>query len=159
MNTPIAVDHQVVRVGSSFDEFTRKLEAALGRFDPAPLRQPGPNPAAVAAQLKAMEGEQGLMLFNVQDHGQLLALMGTPGKAKQYVFGNPLIALQMTRHDLRAALYAPLRLLVYEAPTQAVYAEYDLPSSLFGQFGNPDVSQVAQSLDEKVKQLLIKVDQ
>ena len=76
------------------------------------------------------------MLFEIQQHGKLLGIVGAARKAKQYVLGNPLIAIQMTRHDIRASLYAPLRMIVYEIEGHAVRAEYDLPSSLFGQFGN-----------------------
>ena len=159
MSTLIEVHHQMVKATSSFDDFTRQLEAALGRFDPTVLQKAGTEPTVVAAQLKAMEGEQGLMLFNIEDHGQALAVVGAPRKARQYVLGNPLIAMSMTRLDLRAALYAPLHVLVYEAPDQAVYIEYDLPSSLFGQFGNAAVTEVAQELDEKVVKLLAKADQ
>ncbi|MEH1931568.1 DUF302 domain-containing protein [Nostoc sp.] len=87
-----------------------------------------------------------------------MTIVGTPKKAKQYVVGNPLIAIQMTQHDIRAALYAPLRVLVYKAADQSVYVEYDLPSSLFGQFGNAEVTKVAKSLDLKLVNLIAKVD-
>ena len=42
------------------------------------------------------------------------AIAGQKRKAVQYVVGNPLFALQMTQHDIRAGLYAPLRVLIYE---------------------------------------------
>ena len=97
------------------------------------------------------------MLFNVQDHGRLLGIYGTPKKAKQYVLGNPLIAATMTRHDMRAGLYAPLRLIVYEADDRSTRIEYDQPSSLFGQFNNPEITAVARSLDGKLASLINKV--
>ncbi len=98
------------------------------------------------------------MLFNIQDHGKLLKIFGTPRKAKQYVLGNPLIAITMTRHDIRAAGYAPLRMLVYEGDDQSTRVEYDQPSSLFGQFNNPEVTTVGQSLDAKLANLIKKAD-
>src|ERR1700747_605643 len=73
------------------------------------------DPRSGEARLKASAGEEGLMLFNVLEHGKLLNIVGFPRKAKQYDLGNPLIAMTMTRYDIRAALYAPLRVLVYEA--------------------------------------------
>ena len=109
-------------------------------------------------RIKAAAGEEGLMLFNVQDHGKLLNLFGTPKKARQYVLGNPLIAAMMTRHDIRAGLYAPLRLFVYETDDHATRIEFDKPSSLFGQFNNPEVTVVAQSLDAKLASLIEKAE-
>ena len=72
----------------------------------------------------------------------------------QYVVGNPLFALQMTRHDVRAGLYAPLRLFVYETEDGRVFVEHDLPSSLFGQFRHDHVTPAAQMLDRKMEELI-----
>jgi uncharacterized protein (DUF302 family) len=103
-----------------------------------------------------MAGAEDLMLFQVLDHGGLMVLYGKARKAKQYVLGNPLTASQMTRHDIRAGLYAPLRLLVFEAEDGSLSVEYDLPSSLFGQFKNEAVTEVARGLDVKVDRLIEK---
>ena len=100
--------------------------------------------------LKSLEGSCGLIIFNIQDHGALLNIYGKPRKAKQYVIGNPLVAIQMTIHDIRASLYAPLRMIVYEDENKKTFVEYDLPSSLFGQFGNDEILQVARGLDSKL---------
>jgi uncharacterized protein (DUF302 family) len=158
MNDSITASHQVVKVTSSFDRFTQHLEAALGHLDRTIFDQVETAPAMVEAYLKQLEGEQGLILFGMEDHGALLTIIGAPRKAKQYAIGNPLIAMSMTQHDMRAALYAPLHVLVYEAPNQQVYVEYDLPSSLFGQFGNAAITKVAASLDVKLAKLLALVD-
>jgi uncharacterized protein (DUF302 family) len=64
----------------------------------------------------------------------------------------------MTRLDIRAALYAPLHVLVYEQPDKVSFVEYDLPSSLFGQFGNAEVTRVGESLDTKFERLIRKAD-
>ena len=60
----------------------------------------------------------------------------------------------MTQHDIRAGLYAPLRVLVYEDEGGKAFVEYDRPSSLFGQFGNGSVTEVAAMLDRKLEQLV-----
>jgi hypothetical protein len=49
----------------------------------------------------------------------------------------------MTQHDIRASLYAPLRVLIYENEEGKTCVEYDKPSSLFGQFGAPDPDGLA----------------
>jgi Domain of unknown function DUF302 len=61
--------------------------------------------------------------------------------AMQYEIGNPLTAERMTRHVLAAGLYAPLRVALYEDESGQAIFEYDLPSSLFGQFGDERVTE------------------
>ena len=68
--------------------------------------------------------------------------------------GNPLFALQMTQHDIRASLYAPLRVLIYEDGQGKTCVEYDRPSSLFGQFGNGRIASTAAMLDKKLESLI-----
>jgi uncharacterized protein (DUF302 family) len=101
-----------------------------------------------------MVGPSGFMLFQTSNHGALLHLAGQTKKAAQYIVGNPLFAFQMTRHDIRAGLYAPLRVLLYEDEEGKTRVEYDRPSSLFGQFGNAKVTEVAAMLDRKLEQLV-----
>ena len=59
----------------------------------------------------------------------------------------------MTEPDIRTALYAPLRVLLYENQNGKACIEYDRPSSLLGQFGNMAVTEVADMLDRKLEQL------
>jgi uncharacterized protein (DUF302 family) len=103
-----------------------------------------------------MVGPSGFMLFRASDHGALLRLAGQQKPSLQYLVGNPLFAVQMTQHDIRAGLYAPLRVLVYENEHGKTCVEYDRPSSLFGQFGNAKVTDVATMLDRKLEQLAAK---
>ena len=110
----------------------------------------------VRARLEAMVGPSGFMLFRASNHGSLLRLVGQKKKAIQYLLGNPLFAIQMTQHDVRASLYAPLRVLLYENEQGKTCVEYDKPSSLFGQFGNAKVTEVAAMLDRKLEQLVAK---
>jgi hypothetical protein len=64
--------------------------------------------------------------------------------------GNPLIAWRMTRIDVRAALYAPLTVLIDGADDARTRIEYDLPSTVLGQFGNGDVRSVGLELEDKL---------
>ena len=107
MERAIEVRHVSLEINADFGSFTQALERSLGRFDYSLYKDLETNPRSVEERLKAAAGEEGLMLFNVQEHGRLLNIVGSPRKAKQYVLGNPLIAVTMTRHDIRAALYAP----------------------------------------------------
>ncbi len=156
MERTVAILHVSLELDVDFEGFTRALERLLGRFDEGLLAGLATAPARVEERLGKAAGEEGLMLFAVRDHGLLQAVHGSRRQARQYVVGNPLVATDMTRHDIRAGLYAPLRLLVY-APRDGVTAvEYDQPSSLFGQFGNDAVTAVARSLDAKVARLVAK---
>ena len=94
------------------------------------------------------------MLFGTMDHGALLSIFGVKTKAIQYVLGNPLIAIQMTRHNPAAGLYAPLRVLVYEDDRGRTCLESDKPSSLFGQFNDDRITTVASLLDRKLEDLI-----
>ena len=60
----------------------------------------------------------------------------------------------MTQHDIRAGLYAPLRVLLYENEDGKPCVEYDKPSSLFGQFGDDRISPTAAMLDQKLEALV-----
>jgi uncharacterized protein (DUF302 family) len=151
----ITVQHRRLTLDAAFEAFTAAFEKLLGRFSEAPLGDATP-PDRAAAAIRAMEGEQGLMLFQTLDHGTALALVGVKRRARQYLVGNPLVAASMSRHDVRAALYAPLRVLVYDGEAGRAVVEFDQASSLFGQFGNGDVTAVARALDEKLDRLIEK---
>ena len=94
-----------------------------------------------------LEAAPELSIFLKRDHGMLLGIYGAARSAMQYEIGNPLTASRMTRYQLGAANYAPLRVVVFEAETGGTRIEYDLPSSLFGQFGDERVTEVALGLD------------
>jgi Domain of unknown function DUF302 len=107
MNTTrISVDHVRLATNKPFEDVTKAFEQQLGCFDPKVRK-------AAKAKIEAMVGPSGFMLFGTQDHGALLRLAGQKRKAVQYIVGNPLFTLQMTQHDIRASLYAPLRVLIY----------------------------------------------
>jgi uncharacterized protein (DUF302 family) len=148
-----------VRVTSDrpFADVQAVFERRLGRFEPDVYEALAENgdAAAVRARLEAMAGSSGFMLFRTSDHGRLLRLVGQQRKAVQYLIGNPLFAVEMTRHAIGAALYAPLRVLIYEAEDGKTCIEYDRPSSLFGQFGDERVSPMAAALDQKLEDLAV----
>lgn len=149
----ISVSHCAIDLSVAFDRFVQALEQLAGRFDPAAFRQASDFESAQAL-IKHMEGEQGLMIFERLDHGFLLAMSGKPTKLLRYYIGNPAVAFSMTRHDVRAALYASLSVLVYEVDARTTRVEFDQPSRLFGQFGNPAVMEVGLQLDRKLRVLI-----
>lgn len=155
----ITVSHQRILLNSTYELFTGNLESLVKRLHPEYANGALMAPQDVQSYLESLQGDTGLILFNIQNHGDLLNLYGKPRKAKQYVIGNPLIAIQMTVQDIRTALYAPLRMIVYESEDHIVFAEYDLPSTLFGQFSNINVLEVAKGLDIKLLNVINLADQ
>jgi uncharacterized protein (DUF302 family) len=155
--TTAAVTHLNYRSSKPFDAVCAAIEHQLGRFDAAalaPLLSSGASAADIDSKIHAMEGPNGLMLFAVRDHGQLLSLAGKNAYARQYELGNPLIAREMTQVDLRSGEYAPLRILVYVSADKLTHVDYDLPSTVFGRFQSPDVDKVATGLDHKLEVLV-----
>jgi Domain of unknown function DUF302 len=75
--------------------------------------------------------------------------------ARQYEIGTSLTASKMTRHQLAAALYAPLRVVLFEDANGRGIFEYDKPSSLFGQFGYERVTEVGLDLDPTLEAALL----
>jgi hypothetical protein len=95
-----------------------------------------------------------LWIFSMRDHGSLTAADGLKSKAIQYEIGNPLTAERMTRYHLAAALYAPLRVVLYEDEGGQALFEYDLPSSVFGQFNDDRITSVGFELDADLESVL-----
>ncbi|MFZ0559676.1 MAG: DUF302 domain-containing protein [Methylovirgula sp.] len=104
--------------------------------------------------IQPLTGESGFMLFLELDHSGWLPLYGITRKAVRLMFGNPLIAITMIRHDIEAALFAPVELLLVEnADGEGSTITYDLPSSLMRAETNPKLLEAAQALDAKVATL------
>jgi uncharacterized protein (DUF302 family) len=150
------VDHIRLESDKPFEDVAKAFERQLGRFAPDVAKPliAGGDVEEARAKIEAMAGPSGFMLFGTSDHGALLRIVGQKRKAIQYVVGNPLFALQMTQHDIRAGLYAPLRVLIYENDEGKTCVEYDRLSSLFGQFGNDRIAPTAAMLDRKLEALV-----
>jgi len=155
--TVTSTTHVNYKTAKSFAAVTADLEKQLGKFDPSiygPSAGGKIDPAEIEAKSRAMEGSSGLMIFAKYEHGSLLALKGRKAAARQYVIGNPLIALQMTQVNILAGEYAPVRIYVYTGEDNLTHVDYDLPSSVFGRFGSAAIDQVAKGLDEKLERLV-----
>lgn len=149
---PVEVVHVVIRSTKSFAAVRDALERSVPRLDPE-------IPTLLADGLtdrlrQRLQGAAVLSIFSEFDHGGLLRLYGKPRNAVQYLIGNPLTASTMTRYGLAAGLYAPLRVILYEADDGGSCLEYDLPSSLFGQFGDERITEVGRTLDVELGRAL-----
>jgi uncharacterized protein (DUF302 family) len=139
-----------------FDAFGSALESLLGVMDVSALGALGPVSAEAArAKLASFVGPSGFALFQKIDHGTLLsALTGRRVRATTYVFGNALIAIEMTKHAPEVGLYVPLRLYVREIEAGKLLLVHDLPSQAVKALGSEDASHVAEGLDVKIEALI-----
>ncbi len=150
----IQVEHVRILSRKSFESVKAELESLIPHVDDGifVLLRYG------EAERARQELEKGptLSIFGFRDHGALLKIYGLERKAIQYDIGNPLTASQMTLHQLSAALYAPIRVLLRESPAGDAAFEYDRPKSVFGQFNHTGVIAVAEKLDRDLQAVLQK---
>jgi Domain of unknown function DUF302 len=148
----VDVEHRFIECQSSFDEVHRSLLASVPALKPEiwDMLARGEWDKVEVARRTGPK----LWLFLTRNHGELTTADGVKSKAMQYEIGNPLTATRMTRHQLAAGLYAPLRVYLYEDAKGQVTFEYDLPSSLFGQFGDERVTAVGCELDMELEEAL-----
>jgi uncharacterized protein (DUF302 family) len=141
----IAVEHIKISSERSFAEVRRRLEGTLPKLNASIVEA-----LRSGNQKRAKDYEESgpkLSIFEERDHGALLRIFGSRGNALQFEIGNPLTASKMTRYQLSAALYAPLRVVLFEDEQGNGVFEYDKPSSFFGQYGDERVTEVGRYLD------------
>jgi uncharacterized protein (DUF302 family) len=150
-----SIEHRILRCGRSFERVHDALIRSVPALDLALVEMltHGEKEKVEAARRELSK----LWIFSIFDHGALTAADGQNSKAMQYVIGNPLTAERMTRHHLAAGLYAPLRVILYEDKDGHAIFEYDLPSSLFGQFGDDRITSVGLELDAELETALAAV--
>lgn len=148
----LVIEHCALECVRPFDEVHRALVGSLPALKPelSGILARGEKDKVERAR---RDGPK-LWLFLVRNHGELTAADGLTSKAMQYEIGNPLTAERMTRHVLPAALYAPLRVVLYEDAAGRAIFEYDRPSTLFGQFDDERVTQVGRELDTELETVL-----
>ncbi len=139
----------------AYEAFTHELERLLGTMELDVTSRLAARPQELRDALHAAVGASDFALFQKIDHGGLLTVLGgIATRATTYVFGNGLIAYEMTRIDPRAGLYVPLRMFVRAIGPLDTQVTYDVPSSLLDQLGSAEITAVAESLDRKVDVLI-----
>lgn len=150
----IMVEHIRISSALPFAEVRRKLQAALPPRDPdivAALRSGDKD------RVRDYEENGPTFLLEQElDHGALLQIAGDKRNALQFAIGNPITATKMTRHQVSVALYAPVRVLLFEDEQGRGVFEYDKPSSVFGQYGDERVTEVGRSVDVALQSILRK---
>jgi uncharacterized protein (DUF302 family) len=158
-STPLPVEHIVIKTMKPYPEVKAGVKK-LGRLDDSVRALLTKNDIeGLRSALKRIAGEDGLAIHYVALHGDLLALKGERRPLTAYYIGNVLSAVEMTKENPGAGLYAPLRVVVYANDQGGTTMEYDRPSSMFGQFKNAEIDAMAQSLDQRLLTFLKKVSQ
>src|SRR5215813_11008753 len=139
----------------SFDEVLQRLHqlvpAAITpeQYPAAMMKAGGVSLESFEKVVQSQTEQSGFMLFAEFDYHQWLGL---------WIVGNPVIAITMIRHDLEAALFAPVELLLVEDENrEGVTVIYDLPSSLMVTRENPPLLEAAAALDAKLQDLVTEV--
>jgi hypothetical protein len=152
--------HSMTRVdivtGVAFDEFVAAFEVAAPPFDQASVDRilaAGGNWDDVRAAV-AKNAPNELMTYAKIDGTHLFGIAGHRTQAIEYLVGNHVIAETMFRHDPKALLYAPLRMLVYSDGDGNAIFTMDRPGPAFGSLGIAEVTKVGEGLDRKVVNLL-----
>ena len=161
----VTIEHVVIASNQPYEVVLKALESRLGSMDDwkgiaqkiQSLVSEGASWEQVAEEIEAHIGTSGLALFNRVEHTPLLTLAGKTSRAVQYTAGNPLLAIQMTRLRPEAALYAPLRFVVYEDEKGQTFVAYDNFVSLLAQYQSDEIIQVARIVEQKLEALLVEV--
>jgi hypothetical protein len=145
-----------VDTGIPFEQFIAALEKAAPPVDRTAVERiaaAGGDWDAVRAAA-AENAPHDLMVYAKIDARSYFGIAGHHTPAVEYLIGNDVIAETMFRHDPKALLYAPLRMLVYgDADCNAVFT-MDQPGPAFGSLGIAEVAEVGLELDRKVANLL-----
>ena len=153
-------EHGMTRIdidtGIPFGQFIAALEQAAPPVDRPTLKriaQDGGDWDDVRAAA-AENAPNDLMVYAKIETSVFFSVAGHSTQAIEYLIGNHVIAETMFRHDPKAMLYAPLRMLVYSDDDGNAVFTMDQPGPAFGSLGIDEVSKVGEGLDHKVANLL-----
>lgn len=163
----IAIEHSVIVSNQPYEKVLEVLESRLGSASGwqeteqrlQALATAQASWEQVSEMIERNIGTSDFMLFNTVEHTPLLTLVGKQSRAVQYTAGNPLLTIQMSRLQPEAALYAPLRFVVYEDEAHNTFVAYDNFVSLLAQYQRAEIIKVAQMVEQKLETLIAEVTQ
>lgn len=158
---PLAIEHVIFQAVHPYEKVIEALEARLGTQESqeAVIRLLQSNASSweqISQIVSTQIGTSGFVLFSKVDHGQYLALVGKRGRAIQYAIGNPLFAAQMTGNAPEAALYAPLRMVVYEDEQGNTRVAYDSLVSQMAPYGEA-ICDAARAVEQRLERLVAAI--
>src|SRR5271168_5001378 len=136
---PHAMTRVDIHTGMPFAPFVTAFEDAAPAFDPAPMQRivdTGGTWDDVRTEV-AKNAPNELMRYWQIDAAALLGVAGHRTQAVEYLVRNHVIAESMFRHDPKALLYAPLRMLVYSDATATRSSRWTNPAPRSGAWESP----------------------
>ncbi|RFU81978.1 hypothetical protein TARUN_208 [Trichoderma arundinaceum] len=142
-----------------FDTVLARLQSSIKQFSDEGLSilQQAHDVDAFQGAVESMVGPHGFMQFGAIDHGRWTGLFGVHKglKSIRIIFGNPLIAITMLRHDYQSGLWVPVEALLIEREdgkgTDVVYVR---PSTyIVRDKENEKLKEAAEALDNKLEKL------
>jgi len=139
----------------TYDHLVERLLEQIGQ-EPVKLDKIAEQNSSWESYLDAvvkLQGPGGFMLFGLIDHGAWVSKTGLSSNALRVVFGNPLVAITILKHDLTAGLFVPVECLVLAESPGRSSITYIQPSSLIALDGAPELLGAARALDLKLEKL------
>jgi len=130
---------------TDIDEFVRQMAAANVSWE------------QIRCAIEERLGSSGFSIFFKIEQGELLTLAGKPSRVTQYAAGNPLLAIRMIEHEPDVALYAPLRLALYEGKDGGSHIIYDRFPSVVAPYKHSEVAAVAPIVQQQFDELITSV--
>ena len=160
--TPITIEHVVVASNQPYEKVIDAFEARLGPAEHweeilRPLLLSKASWELVTQTIEKHIGTSGLTLFFKIEESPLLVLAGKTSRVTQYTIGNPLFATRMIMHMPEAALYAPLKVVIYADEEGKTFVAYDGFVSLLAQYQRDEITQVARVVEQKLEALIAEV--
>jgi uncharacterized protein (DUF302 family) len=148
------IERSVVSTGLTYPALVAAFESTLGRWDPeTPMRlvKRQVSWTEVEREVDRAAGPTGLMIIAHVDQGALLSLSGSVKQCSLYLVGNPVIADRILSIDIRACLYVPFRVCLYDdGSANGARIAYDRPSSFLGALERPELIAIGLLLDRKI---------
>jgi uncharacterized protein (DUF302 family) len=149
-----AIERTYVETGLSYGAAAEAFERQVGRLEPdaaESLRARRAPWSEVEKEMDRMAGPSSLMIFEKIDQGAITSLSGKPMRCRFYLVGNPFIAEQILRIDLRGCLYVPFRVALYdEGGAVGAILSFDRPSSFLAALGRSELNEIGRLLDQKI---------
>jgi uncharacterized protein (DUF302 family) len=108
----------------------------------------------VASALESQVSKGGMRVVARVNQGRMLSMAGMSLNAALFLIGNPDIGKQLFEQNHAVGLYVPLRVAVYVETDGKTYLQYEKPSASLAQFNNERLSTIAQTLDQKIADIV-----
>lgn len=103
------------------------------------------------SNIQSATSQNGLMVMGHLNQGQMLSMTGLQLKGESFLVGNPNMGKKLFTADPAVGVFVPVRIFVYKGSDGHTYVSYEKPSARLGQLNNPQVSMMAQMLDQKIQ--------